>query len=260
MRSETEFQAAIALIESGVNTSMVARRLGIPRSTVRDWRHGLLVNSGGRTDSWSGGDGPAPCFRCEGLDVDEQAYAYLLGVYLGDGCLSEHPRSVYRLRIACDISYPAIINEIAARIVSVTGKDSVGFVEKEGCVEVYSYWKHWPCLFPQHAPGRKHERIIELLPWQASIVESYPKALIRGLIHSDGNRHINRITRQLVAGPKTYSYVRYMFTNASTDILTIFTDALDILGIGWTQTTSRVVSVARSGDVLLLDTFVGPKA
>ncbi|MGB7859950.1 MAG: hypothetical protein WBM90_05595 [Acidimicrobiia bacterium] len=48
--------------------------------------------------------------------------------------------------------------------------------------------------------------------------------------------------------------------NASTDILTIFTDALDILGIGWTQTTSRVVSVARSSDVLLIDAFVGPKA
>ena len=50
-----------------------------------------------------------------------------------------------------------------------------------------------------------------------------------------------------------------MFTNASADILGIFTDALDLLGIHWTQTTQRVISVARRDDVALLDTFVGPK-
>ena len=30
--------------------------------------------------------------------------------------------------------------------------------------EVASFSKHWPCLFPQHGPGRKHERKIELTP------------------------------------------------------------------------------------------------
>jgi hypothetical protein len=32
----------------------------------------------------------------------------------------------------------------------------------ERCLEVYSFSKHWPCLFPQHGPGRKHERKIQL--------------------------------------------------------------------------------------------------
>jgi hypothetical protein len=50
-----------------------------------------------------------------------------------------------------------------------------------------------------------------------------------------------------------------MFTNASTDILAIFTDALDLLGIHWTQTGARDISVARAGDVAYLDTFVGAK-
>lgn len=50
-----------------------------------------------------------------------------------------------------------------------------------------------------------------------------------------------------------------MFTNASADILAIFTDALDQLGVHWTRTTPRIVSVARRADVLHLDTFVGPK-
>lgn len=87
-----------------------------------------------------------------------------------------------------------------------------------------------------------------------------PKALVRGLIHSDGNRHINEVTRTLSSGAKTYRYPRYMFTNASSDILGIFTDALDELGVHWTQTTARDVSVARHEDVSFLDTFVGPKS
>lgn len=95
--------------------------------------------------------------------------------------------------------------------------------------------------------------------WQREIVDSHPKALLRGLIHSDGNRHINEVTRKFASGPKRYRYPRYMFTNASTDILGIFTDALDLLGISWTQPTPRVISVARRADVALMDTFVGPK-
>ena len=50
-----------------------------------------------------------------------------------------------------------------------------------------------------------------------------------------------------------------MFTNASTDILVIFTDALDLLGVHWTQTTARDVSIARRGDIAFVDSFVGPK-
>jgi len=50
-----------------------------------------------------------------------------------------------------------------------------------------------------------------------------------------------------------------MFTNASSDILATFTDALDLMGVHWTQTTPRVISVARRADVAFLDTFVGPK-
>jgi hypothetical protein len=191
--------------------------------------------------------------------VDQEAYAYLLGAYLGDGCLSLMPRNVYRLRIACDLKYPEIINEIASSIVITRGVEQVGFVLCPGCVEVYSYWKHWACLFPQHGLGRKHQRRIELDPWQEAIVTAHPKPLIRGLIHSDGNRHINPITRRLPSGTKHYRYTRYMFTNVSTDILGIFTDALDLLGVHWTQTTARDIAISRRADVAYLDTFIGPK-
>jgi hypothetical protein len=264
MWPEEVYQRGLELIKAGVNDCEIGRRLGIPRGTIRDWRVGLVAGSGGRTKEWSGrrplwGRRPTNCPVCDGQRMDDEAYAYLLGIYLGDGCLSLHPKQVYRLRIACDLKYPDIINEIASHVIILSGADSVGFVLAPGCVNVSSYWKHWPCLFPQHGPGRKHNRDIELASWQQEIVAVHPKALIRGLIHSDGTRHINEVPRRLSSGTKRYRYPRYMFTNASTDILGIFTDTLDLLGVHWTQTNPRNISVARRNDVAFLDTFVGPK-
>jgi hypothetical protein len=258
MRSEEEYRNALELIRIGINDCEIGRRLGIPRGTVRDWRVGAASGSGGRTKFWSDRR-RAICFRCAGGWVDEQAYAYLLGAYLGDGWIWDAPKNVYQLRVSCDLRYPEIVNEIASHIVIVRGVEKVGFGLSEGCVNVNAYWKHWPCVFPQHGPGRKHERRIELAPWQREIVAAHGKALIRGLIHFDGNRHINPITRRLPSGIKHYRYPRYMFTNASSDILTIFTDALDLLGVHWTNSYPRVISIARAPDVAFLDTFVGPK-
>lgn len=262
MRPESEYQAALRLIESGINDCEIGRRLEIPRGTVRDWRVGLEARSGGRTKHWTGrqdglrGDS---CFRCSGDWFDAEAYAFLLGVYLGDGCLSLHQRGVYRLRVFCDLKYPNLVNEIAIHMVITRGHEKVGFTISPGCVEVSSYWKHWPCLFPQHGPGRKHERRIELAPWQQLIADANPKGLVRGLIQSDGNRHINHVSRRLSSGVKSYRYPRYQFTNASSDIRAIFTDALDALDIGWTRMTERDISIAKRDDVAFLDSFVGPK-
>jgi len=258
MRSEEEYRRAVQLIDAGINDCEIGRRLGIPRGTIRDWRVGVASGSGGRT-KFSSRKQIVTCFRCTRGWVDEEAYAYLLGAYLGDGCLTPLPRDVYRLRVFCDLRYPEIIDEISSCIVLVRGTERVGYVAGKGCVEVYSFWKHWLCLFPQHGPGRKHHRRIELAPWQRQIVVAHPKDLVRGLIHSDGNRHVNVITRKVSAGPKRYRYPRYQFSNASTDIRTIFTDALDLLGVHWTRNTARDISVARQQDVAFLDTFIGPK-
>jgi hypothetical protein len=77
-------------------------------------------------------------------------------------------------------------------------------------VEVHAYSKSWPCLLPQHGPGKKHERKIALVD-QEELVELVPKLLIRGLIHSDGCRFIN-------TGRGGWSAPRYVFTNLSVDI------------------------------------------
>lgn len=184
------------------------------------------------------------------------AYAYLLGQYLGDGHLVTTGR-VPVLRIYACLDYPRMSEDIAAAIGSVRGVQPgrVRAIRTARMVTLQSYWVHWPCLFPQHGPGRKHERRIELADWQRPIVAAHPWPLIRGLIHSDGCRSINRVT---VRG-RAYEYPRYFFANESTDILAIFGDTLDLVGVSWRYNRANSISVARRAAVALMDEHVGPK-
>ena len=76
-----------------------------------------------------------------------------------------------------------------------TAGNKVRTQQQVGCTEVISCSRHWPCLFPQHGPGRKHMRTIELQPWQRTIVTANAGRFARGLFHSDGYRGFNRVRR-----------------------------------------------------------------
>ncbi|HEV8421560.1 MAG TPA: helix-turn-helix domain-containing protein, partial [Actinomycetota bacterium] len=138
------------------------------------------------------------------------------------------------------------------RCVRPSADMKVGRVRNPGCVEICAHWKHWPCLFPQHGPGRKHQRKIELYPWQVTIVERHPDRLLRGLIHSDGYRGPNYVNGK--------GYPRYQFSNRSQDIRDIFCGACDLYGVRWRQMNRWVISIARAPDVAKLDRVIGPKS
>ena len=201
-----------------------------------------------------------PARPCEG-ECDKPAlvppapYRYLLGMYLGDGYIATHRRAVYRLDITCCDKYPGIIEECEQAMAAVMPSSKVGWRLGEGCIYVNSYSKHWPCLFPQHGLGRKHERRIELTPWQRAIVEAHPQELLRALIHSDGCRVMNNI----VSKGRRYAYPRYFFSNRSGDILGIFGETCDALGVEWRFNLPWSISIAKRASVALLDEFVGPK-
>lgn len=122
------------------------------------------------------------------------------------------------------------------------------------------HWKHWPCLFPQHGPGRKHERAIVLQEWQTEVVEAFPADFLHGLFHSDGCRVNNWATRVVGGKKKRYDYPRWQFVNASEDILGLCTWALDLAEVPWRRSGARVVSVSRREAVARLDELIGPKA
>lgn len=256
MRSREQVESVNRLARAGLNNCEIARRTGIPRSTVSQWRNGRVPvfdpNLRRRGSCVRCGDAEHPFPR-----LVPHAYAYLLGLYLGDGCLLRHPRDVYRLHIYLDAAYPVLAAECEAAIALVMPASRATTRRDKHCrmLHIVSYSTHWPHLFPQHGPGLKHTRPIVLEPWQRRIVERYPGRLLRGLIHSDGCRVVNRIRHP----KKTYVYPRYFFSNRSDDIRGIFCDACDRLGIEWRQDGPWNVSVARRKAVAELDRHVGPK-
>ena len=178
-------------------------------------------------------------------------YSYLLGLYLGDACISRI-RRVWRLRIVLDTKYPSIIERCREAIDMLMPGQCANVMQlPKNCVEVSLYSKHWPCLFPQHGPGKKHTRPIRLEPWQQALVDQATEEFILGLIHSDGCR--------VVANDRGVVSIRYHFTNMSEDILGLFTGALDALGIPWTRSSKKIVSIYRKAATARLDEFVGPK-
>jgi hypothetical protein len=113
--------------------------------------------------------------------------------------------------------------------------------------------------FPQHGSGPKHQRTIELDPWQRQLVVSFPYAFLSSLVHSDGCRVTNRIKRPLKAGVKDFEYPRYFFTNHSDDIRRLFAWACGLIGVECRPNNRWNLSVAKRESVAILDSFIGPK-
>jgi len=223
IRSQETVDSALRMSDAGVPDRVNAEIHGVAIKTIRRWRRvyqrlGLPRGTGFQ---------PTPCPRCHGAELDEAAYALLLGWYLGDGHLARARRGVFTLQIANDAKYVDLNREIAETIVRVKPTASPCLRKGPGMIRTEGRWKHWPCLFPQHGVGRKHERTIALVGWQAEIVAKYPEQLLRGLFHSDGCRFVNWASK---ADGRRYEYVRYMFSNESADIRKILTDTLDRLG------------------------------
>ena len=245
MRECQDVRRVEILIREGLSAYEIARRTGIPRSTVQRWRH----------------DGP-PARRSSRpfplAELPGGPYAYLLGQYLGDGTIYSTGRAARgkTLRISSDALYPGIIRECCVVIGQVCGRRPALRVHTDRrLVDVISTWRDWPVVLPQHGPGRKHKREIRLAPWQQTIVAAYPGPFLRGLIHSDGWRGLNRVR---VKG-RSYEYPRYQFSNRSDDIRCLFTYACDLVGIAWRPWGKWHISVARRDAVAHLDEFVGPK-
>jgi hypothetical protein len=141
MRTYEEYQRILTLWEAGENKFRIERITGIPRATVRDCikRYGSLAGLEENRDRASRSTPDEVLNRIQNpLDIQMQsAYAYLLGMYLGDGYIIRHER-VYYLRIALDNHYPNIIRRCAdsLQILLPENKVNVLQMKKGNSVEV----------------------------------------------------------------------------------------------------------------------------
>jgi hypothetical protein len=256
VRSGETVASALRASDRGMPDAENAALHGVAIKTIRRWRREYQRRGRARGQSHL----LARCPRCESAALDPVAYAELLGWYLGDGHITRQRRGVFGLHICNDRRYPDLNRHVIDLMRAVKPGSRPHTRQVPGCTVITVSWKHWPCLFPQHGPGRKHERVLDMTEWQWEIVASHPADFLRGLFHSDGCRVNNWATRVVAGEKKRYDYPRWQFVNESADIMRWCGEALDLLGVRWRQTSRRTLSVSRREAVQRLDSLIGPKS
>ena len=96
MHRQAIVDAALRLSAIGILDKENALICGVSVAAIRHWRAGRRRVASGRAAARR-----ITCPRCHARPMDESSYAYLLGLYLGDGHIVHGPRDVYVLAIAC---------------------------------------------------------------------------------------------------------------------------------------------------------------
>ena len=249
-RSSDDTSAVSQLFGKGLSDYEIGRRTGISRSSVQRWRtKGVPRRGRSRPLEWRP---PDPC-----------SYSYLLGIYLGDGYLSKASTPSPVLEISLDPQYPGIVDECLAAIQCTVETKPRSLPTNDPERRSDSLGRGESPLaagLPSARAGKKHERAIALANWQQDLVDRFPRQFLRGFIHADGSRVVNRFQVSLASGPRDYAYPRYFFTNLSRDIQRLFCDSCEQMGIRWTRSSVKNISVADRRSVALLDSFIGPKS
>lgn len=90
-RPSADREVVRRLLGARYSARRIAVDSGVPASTVARWKREF---------------GP---IEVTWRPVDETAYAYLLGMYLGDGCVYVNRRGGALLRITLDSAYPEVV-------------------------------------------------------------------------------------------------------------------------------------------------------
>jgi DNA-binding transcriptional regulator WhiA len=182
--------------------------------------------------------------------VSKVRLAYIVGVALGDGNLSNPNGRATRLRITCDAKYPKLAKEISTALEKVfpTNKVSVVYLPRKSTyfnISVYSNklneFMPW-----EVGKGTKVEQNAHVPKWIHTQIK-YTKSCLRGLLQTDGSIYRDR------------GYLMINFTNHVEDLAK---DVLTMLEkIGFQPTISKTptkrggykycVRVARNSERLI---------
>lgn len=232
----------LELAREGWSDVSISNALALPRGTVRYMRASCARTVPRCPRCWR----PARATR-----FTPGEYAELLGLYLGDGHIVRAGRTL-RLRLFLDAHYPVLADEARQLLERCLpgNRVSITRLQQRSTLVVSVYSVHLACVFPQHGPGVKHQRPIELEDWQRALVDAAPWSFIRGMILSDGCAFINRTGR--------YRYLSYEFRNQSADIRALFAAACEQVGVDYTCSRDRI-RICRRASVGEMAAFVGTK-
>jgi len=119
--------------------------------------------------------------------------AYVIGVAIGDGNLSNPNGRAVRLRVSCDNKYPKIIERIKKAIQQLLPTNKVSTVDtKRNCTDVSCYSNKLEDFLGWKAKnGSKYRQRVSVPAW-IRVERKYTISCLRGLFETDGSIYKDR--------------------------------------------------------------------
>jgi hypothetical protein len=237
--------------EENKNISELSRIYSVPRHTILYWLKSNILNTIQVREEINQKTIDS---IYEHISLNKKEYSFILGLYLGDGCITQNGRndSSYKLRIAQDNKYPKSIHDIKNKLSNFFVKEAK-LVDVKGCCHITIYDKYLPIYFPQHSKGFKHDRKINLNQFQLENIDH--AELMSGLWLADGSRYF--------ANHGKYKYERFNFTNKSLDIIELFESCLNKFEIKYSKRVKPdkiwIIEIQNKENVNKIKNIVGIK-
>lgn len=124
---------------------------------------------------------------------DRRNLAYVIGVAIGDGNLSNPNGRAVRLRITCDTRYPKLLDRLTQAIQKLLPENKVSLIKRtKRCVDISCYsnrWEKW--LGWEAGKGSKFHQNVSIPSWIFR-QKSFAAACLKGLLETDGSIYRDR--------------------------------------------------------------------
>lgn len=166
------------------------------------------------------------------MTLDKANLAYVVGVAIGDGNLSNPNGRATRLRVTCDKQYQKIIERICEAIQRLLPNNKVSIINRaEHYCDISCYsnkWEDW--LGWKASGGPKYSQNVSVPKWITSD-SKYCVACLRGLLETDGSIYFDR---------------GYKMINFVTVIPTLAQNVSQMIKkIGYSSRTYRIITTPR---------------
>ncbi len=127
------------------------------------------------------------------LNSNKKLQAYIIGVALGDGNLSNPNGRATRLCITCDRKYPRLIRKMRNAIKLLLPKNKVSLQRRHRTfLDISCYSNYWPKLLGWNAKkGSKFSQKVSIPCW-IKRNKQYIVECLRGLFETDGSIYLDR--------------------------------------------------------------------